>query len=469
MDGFKRRLSQSLQLRLSLALSLAILLVASLSALFSYLTAYDEALALQDNSLRQVAALYTRQGLQFHYPSAPLQSTGDDEETRIVIQYVADGAVVSHGDDSQLPLPIAASVADGWSTVVVGGEPFRVLVGQEASGRRFAVAQEIDSRNRDARASAWRALLPFAILFPILLLVVANLIRELFKPVASLAATLDTRDEQDLRPVDERLLASEIRPFVQAINRLLARVARGVEGQKRFVADAAHELRTPLTALSLQAQGLEDQALPARAQAQVAQLRLGIARSRKLIEQLLASASAQLGEPAAADASVHGAFRSVLEALMPLLEHKQLDVAVEGDDVRVPLADMHLHNVIRNLVENAIRHAPVGGQIVLQAGQGGGRVTLCVCDDGPGIPPHAWSRVFDPFYRVAPQGGEGAGLGLSIVQTLVQRSGGTAQVGFSDEAARRGCRVCLSWPVAAQKSTVADSSSERGAPWENAP
>jgi two-component system OmpR family sensor kinase len=84
-------------------------------------------------------------------------------------------------------------VADGLSTVAVGDEPFRVLVGKDGAGARFVVAQEIGSRNRDARESAWRALLPFAILFPVLLLVVADLIRKLFRPVATLAAMLDSR------------------------------------------------------------------------------------------------------------------------------------------------------------------------------------------------------------------------------------------------------------------------------------
>lgn len=445
MDGLKRHLNQSLQLRLSLGLSLAILLVATMSGVFSYFSAFDEALELQDNSLRQVAALYMRQGLAFHYPANEHSVPGDDEETRIVIQYLADGQAVSHADDSLLPLPIPGAVANGLSTVNVGNEPFRVLVNTDSSGKRFAVAQEIDSRNRDARDSAWRSLLPFAILFAILLVVVANLIRELFRPVASLAAMLDRRDDQDLRPIDERMLAIEIRPFIQAINRLLARVARTLESQKRFVADAAHELRTPLTALSLQVEGLEPEAMTARAQAQVAQLRLGIARSRKLIEQLLALASAQLGALPTPAVSLHEVCRRVLEDLMPLAEQKQLDIGLEGDDARLPIREVELRTVISNLVENAIRHAPVAGHVDLRVEQGVGQVTLSVSDDGPGIDPQEWERVFDPFYRGTGSVGEGSGLGLSIVRTIVQRCAGEVDVGYTDAARRQGWRVCLRW------------------------
>lgn len=446
MDGLKRRLRHSLQLRLSLALTLAILLVASLTGVFSYVSAYDEALEFQDNSLRQVAALYARQGVSFHYAANQAAPTGEDEENRIVIQFLADGAKASHGDDSLLPLPIPASVADGLSTVQVGDEPFRVLVARDATGERFVVAQEIHGRNRDARNSAWRALLPFAILFPILMLVVADLIRKLFRPVASVAAMLDSRAEQDLRPIDDQALASEIRPFVHAINRLLARVARSVEGQKRFVADAAHELRTPLTALSLQAEGLEGEPMSSRAQAQVTQLRRGIGRSRKLVEQLLALAAAQLGEQPVGSVSLHEVCRLVLEDLMPLAERKQLDIGVEGDDVLLAIREVELRAVVKNLVENAIRHAPLGGHVDVRMHKAAGVAELSVCDDGPGIPADEWERVFDPFYRGQGNQEEGSGLGLSIVRTIAQRTGGVIEVGFADAVIRHGWCVRLRWP-----------------------
>lgn len=446
MDGLERRLRRSLQLRLSLALSVAILLVASLTGVFSYLSAYDEALAFQDNSLRQVAALYARQGVSFHYAADQVMPTGEDEENRIVIQFLADGAKASHTDDSLLPLTIPATVADGLSTVQVGNEPFRVLVAKGPDGARFVVAQEIHGRNRDARESAWRALLPFAILFPILLLVVADLIRKLFKPVASLAATLDSRAEQDLRPIDDQALASEIRPFVQAINRLLARVARSMEEQKRFVADAAHELRTPLTALSLQAEGLEAETMSTRAQGQVLQLRRGIVRSRKLVEQLLALAGAQLGEQPAVSVSLHEMCRQVLEDLMPLVERKRLDIGVEGDDVQLVIREIELQAVIKNLLENAIRHAPMGGHVEVRTENTAVAAGLCVCDDGPGIAEDEWERVFDPFYRGQGNREEGSGLGLSIVRTIVQRTGGVIDVRFADAARQQGWCVHLHWP-----------------------
>ena len=228
MDGFKKRLSESVQLRLSLALSLTILLVAVVASVFAFVSALDEAHELQDETLHQVAILFDRQQMTLHYPHGP-DPAGDNEESRVVIQYLIDGRNASANTDETLPLPLPTTLADGLSTVDVGGEAFRVLVRTTARGERIAVAQEVDARNKDARESAWRSLLPFLILFPVLLLVVSDLVRKLFRPIATLAAQIDQRAEQELHPIDEQHLPTEIRPFVVAINRLLARVALSMD------------------------------------------------------------------------------------------------------------------------------------------------------------------------------------------------------------------------------------------------
>ena len=115
------------------------------------------------------------------------------------------------------------------------------------------MAQETGVRDEIARDSALRTLMPFLLLVPILLLIVADLVRKMFRPIASLSAEIDRHAEQELHSIEESHLPAEVRPFVVAINRLLARVDQSMETQRRFVADAAHELRSPLTALSLQA------------------------------------------------------------------------------------------------------------------------------------------------------------------------------------------------------------------------
>ena len=442
MDGFKKRLSESVQLRLSVALSLAILLVAVLAGIFAFVSAFDEAHELQDDTLHQVAVLFDRQQMTLQYPEGQ-RIEGDDEESRLIIQYLADGKNATGNTDEVIPLPLPTDLVDGLSTLQIGGEAFRVLVRTTVHGERIAVAQEVSARDKDARESAWRSLLPFLILFPVLLLVIGDLVRKLFRPIASLAAEVDRRAEQELYPVDEQHLPTEIRPFVVAINRLLGRVAQSVDSQRRFVADAAHELRSPMTALSLQAERLATADMSAAARERLLALSRGIERSRKLIDQLLSLAAAQsAAQRPQATVSVHDIYRQVLEDLLPLAERKHLDIGVEGEDVQVLINPMDGFTLVKNLVDNAIRYSPEGGKIDLWVTLEQGTARLQIKDCGPGISVDEYARVFDPFYRCLGSGETGSGLGLSIVREIAQRSGARVELGFADEINKTG--LCVS-------------------------
>lgn len=444
MDGFKRRLSDSVQSRLSITLSLAILIVALLAGAFAFISALDEAHEMQDESLRQVALLFDRQHMTLGYPAAA-QVVGDDEDSRITVQYLADSSKAVGTDDASIPLPFPLTLADGLSTQNIAGEHYRVLVRTTSAGERIAVAQEADVRNKEARESAWRSLLPFLILFPVLLLVVGDLVRKLFRPIATLAAEIDQRDQQVLHPIDEQHLPSEIRPFVVAINRLLKRVAQAMEAQRRFIADAAHELRSPMTALSLQAERLAAATMSADTRQNFLPLAQGIERSRKLIEQLLALAAAQsIAQRAEAAVSVHAVFRRVLEDLLPLAENKAIDIGVESvEDVQVVINELDLIILIKNLVDNAIRYTPAGGRVDLSVERTEQGVSIEIKDSGPGIRAEEQALVFDPFYRSLGTGEAGSGLGLSIVRAIAERTGIRVGLSFVDEVGRRGLRVSL--------------------------
>ncbi|WP_325985146.1 ATP-binding protein [Pseudomonas protegens] len=447
MDGFKRRLSESVQLRLSIALSVAVLIVALLAGVFAYVSAFDEALEMQDNTLRQVAALFERQHMTLAYPQPGQVVADDNEESRVIVQYLADGARAAADSDADIPLPLPTTLADGLSTLTVGGEPFRVLVKTTSAGLRIAVAQETGARDRDARESAWRGLLPFLILFPVLLLVIADLVRKLFRPIEQLAVEIDLRDQQELHPIDERHLPTEVRPFVRAINRLLLRVTQSMTTQRRFVADAAHELRSPLTALSLQAERLASVEMPSLARERLQLLRRGIERGRKLIDQLLGLASAQSAingrvEPV----SVHGVYRRVLEDLLPLAEDKAIDIGLEGGlDRQVLISQEDLLTLVKNLVDNAIRYSPQGGRVDLSVAQVQDEILLQVSDSGPGIAVAERERVFDPFHRGLGSDEVGSGLGLAIVKAIADRHAGRVWLDYSDQRAKRGLCVTVAF------------------------
>jgi two-component system OmpR family sensor kinase len=286
--------------------------------------------------------------------------------------------------------------------------------------------------------------LPFLILFPVLLLVVGDLVRKLFRPIAILSDEIDQRDEQALHPIDDNHLPTEIRPFVVAINRLLTRVAQSMEAQRRFIADAAHELRSPMTALSLQAERLSAVEMSAAASERLLPLSRGIERSRKLIDQLLALAAAQSSsDRSQTSVSVHEVYRRVLEDLLPLAERKRIDIGVESiEDVKVNINAVDLLILVKNLVDNAIRYTPAGGRVDLMVELTQEAVILQVKDSGPGISAEEQALVFDPFYRSLGTDEAGSGLGLSIVKAIADRAGAHIRLSFSDEVKKSG--LCVS-------------------------
>ena len=264
-----------------------------------------------------------------------------------------------------------------------------------ANKERVALAQDTELRNEIAIDGALRTLLPTVILIPVLIVVINMLIRRTFIPIEKLAHRMDQRNDNELGQVPTDGIPVEIRPFVGAINRLLARVSHSVEIQKRFIADAAHELRSPLTALSLQAESLDSENMSEPNQSKIQRLKEGLLRARNLLEQLLTLARTQgQQQNTFTSVSIGLIFRRVLEDLMPLVLKKQLDIGVVSEeDVSLFCNETEISTLIKNIVDNAIRYSPEYGQIDLAVGVCGGKVNIIVHDSGAGIPPEEISRV----------------------------------------------------------------------------
>ena len=346
-------------------------------------------------------------------------------------------------DNEARCLPLPATLKNGFHAFRHQNLDYRVYVHRLRDGSRIAVSQETRIRDQIARQSALYATLPLLLLVPVLLAVMLMLIRLMLRPLAELSRTVDARQEHDLKPLPKTDLPTELQPFVNAINGLLGRTGAAMESQRRFVADAAHELRSPLAALSLQAERLHAVPMSPEATERLETLQAGIRRSRHLLEQLLLLARAQNARwvqgQAAATATAASApavvavlpvMRRVLEDLLPLADQKGLNLGISAapdvahdaevdERIRVAADEMALYTLLRNLVDNAIRYTPAGGQIDLWVDQRSTEVVMAVQDDGPGIPAEERARVVDPFYRVLGTGESGSGLGLSIVDTLV--------------------------------------------------
>ncbi len=446
MDGLKEQLKHSIRLRLSLWLSAAILTMAVAAGAFSFVGAYDEAHETQDDVLHQVASLLRHQ-------RAALLDAADaadtDPEVRLFVQYLSP---TSSHRNTRAVLPLPSTLPDGLQTLALPRASYRVLVARLPTGERFAVAQETAVRDELAKDSALRTVLPMLILVPILLLVVADIVRKLLQPVASLAADIEGRGDGELHALPEQGLPTEIRPFVLAINRMLGRVSETLEGQRRFIADAAHELRSPMTAMSLHAERLAGSELSAEARERLAVLRSGIERGRALLEQLLDYARVQsVGAATPARCGVRAVLLRVLEDLMPLAEAKCIDIGIEGEeDATVAISEADLGTALKNLIENAIRYTPEAGRVDLGVRRDGTMAMLVVADSGPGIPPAERERVLQAFYRTLGSGQIGSGLGLAIVKAVVDRHGAQLRLDYADPETESGLRATLAIPLASQ-------------------
>lgn len=416
-------MNNSLQQRLSVWLSVAIIATGFLASGVSFWLAYDEAQEFQDDSLRQIATLVNTARI----PPDGQRSAGamdNDPEARIVVQRLASHQALA---SAQLALP--TDLTAGFHTIDVGGKQWRVYVHILKSGERIAVAQATQMRAEAARDSALRTLLPLLALIPLLVFVSRRLVSVGLAPVRALAQVADAQPEDRPTALPTAQVPVEIAPFVQSINRLLERINRMMEQQRRFIADAAHELRSPLTALSVQAQNLRQAGSLEAMRERVVPLLAGIERARHLTEQLLNLARTQAGSGSETNVDVSAMARELIAEYLPLAEAKRIDL---GLDETAPLslhaAPEALRLILRNGLENALKYTPEGGEVTLRLMSDQDNAVIEIVDNGPGIPPSERDRVFDSFYRVPGTPGEGSGLGLAIARAAASRLGGTVSL-----------------------------------------
>jgi len=443
MDGFQKKIRQSLQYRLSIWLAGCIIGVTLVGVALSFTHALHEANEFQDDQLRQIAALID----DHHLPLTPRDGedvlVGDDD-TRVVVQLLRSTQASTRDADYNF-LHFPSGLPNGIQTITARGIVWRLFIKPLTSDMRIAVSQPIAVRDEIAQDSALRTLAPLLLLLPLLIVLIALLTKKMFAPVQRLALQLDRRDEQELGILDEKDLPLEIKPFVAAINRLLVRVERSASVHRRFIADAAHELRSPMTALSLQAERLAQTDLLPEAKIRVATLRQGIFRTQSLVNQLLTLARIQEQKhdhPIAI--SLQRAIRQVLEDLMPQVVHKKIDLGMNDSvDVHIMADEIELRILIKNLLDNAIRYTPAGGRIELELTMSQQHVRLEINDSGTGIAEQDRERVFDPFYRVLGNDENGSGLGLSIARMAARRIAASIELHHTHASPPHGLSVVI--------------------------
>ena len=432
--------THSLRSRLLWFVLVAILLAAVLQAATAYRSALQQADAMFDDHLQQVA-----RSLRSSIPlgSLPAEGEGDTDFDLYVQIWGKDGTQLFRSSHSALP-PRAVL---GFSEVEANGSRYRVY-SLQAPLQTVQIAQDLSARTARAQALAAKTVLPFVLLTPLLMLAVWWVINRSLAPIERARRDVARRAADDFSPLADTGLPDEVRPLVDELNLLFGRVRSAFETQKNFVADAAHELRSPLTALKLQAQALR-QAGGAGTHGQqptlepdVARLNLGIDRAIRLVEQLLILARAEASASSAPVTCVDmtEVIKLAVADVLPQAGHKQIDLGLTGDTPKQPVLvtgqSDALRMMLRNLLDNAVKYAPVSGQVDVSLCLEGEHCILSIEDSGPGISREDQGRVFDRFFRATASAHEtGSGLGLAIVKAIAAQHGAAVTL---EQSARLG-------------------------------
>ncbi|MEN4919025.1 ATP-binding protein [Achromobacter spanius] len=363
------------------------------------------------------------------------------------------GQVLLRGEDApKRPFVDPDRRGDRYYDVRADGEDWRVYVRHhDTLGFSAQVGQELDDRTDliwDMLESlAW----PLVGLWVLLGLINWLLIWRLLKPLERMARGIEAKSPADLSPVADDSQAYEVRSVVAALNRLLGRLDRALEGERRFTADAAHELRTPLAALASRIQVLQrshpaEQA-PALA-AQLQRLRADMMRATALVENLLQLARL---DPQSADALPRE--RIAAQALLQdAADACAQGAAARGATITVDVREPELYGnrdalftALRNLIHNAISYGRRNGQVLVAAERIGQHVALSVSDDGDGVSPADLERLTQRFFRVLGSDVPGNGLGLSIVARVAEVH--RAELRFGPGLNGRGLGVTLLLPA----------------------
>ena len=249
------------------------------------------------------------------------------------------------------------------------------------------------------------------------------------RPVYRLRKQVSERPRSDLSRIDVGSVPAELRPLIEAINDQTAQVARMSAAQKQFVADAAHQLKTPLTLLRMQADFASKQTAMEGVNEVLDDMRASTERVSRLVDQLLALNRAEAAAPVLADLDFTDLARATTFEWLPLALAKSVDLGFEGEaPARIRGNPVLLHELVGNLVDNAIRFTPRGGKVTVRVASEGDAVVLGVEDTGPGVPAEERARIFDRFYQIAGRESAGCGLGLAIAREIALLHGATIDV-----------------------------------------
>ncbi len=431
---------------LTMALS-AIALVWLAAAAFTYVDARRELNEVLDAHLAQASTLLVAQAtheleeIETEHGSLPHKYS-----LQVAFQIWQDGNRLRL-HSANAPNEPLASQEGGFSNVIIGGQHWRVFsTWDDTHTWLIHVAEKTDVRDELARGIAANLLWPLWIALPLLGMLLWIAVRGGLRPLTRLTREVAQRAPDNLAPLDATATPLEVTPLIKRLNQLFTRIGSTLENERRFTADAAHELRTPVAAIKAQAQVAQGATSDDERSHALASAIAGCDRATHLIEQLLTLAHL---ENVAADALESSALRALTAGVMAEIAPAALDRGVQlelsdGEEVIVNGLPTLLTIMLRNLVNNAVRHTPTGTTVRVEVFALQGKPCISICDDGLGLPAEELEKISQRFYRPLGTTASGSGLGLSIVRRIAELH--HAQLSFSSGETKSGLKVTIIFP-----------------------
>jgi two-component system, OmpR family, sensor histidine kinase TctE len=439
---------KSLRLQLLAWLLVPLPALVAINTWLSYRQAAQTATAVQDRmlmgALRIIAEqTYYRAGeLHVEVPPAALELFESASDDRVYYRVLSPRGTLLLGYP-ELPSPAAPPRSEEFThfDATMRGEPVRVavlahpLIGTPGSEAVLIEVAQTLHANRELASQIWRQAIQHQVIILALAIVLVWLgLRFGLAPLLRLRDAVLERRPGTLARLDAATVPHELAPLVQALNEYVRRLDQHMAEHGRFVAYASHQLRTALTVLNTQVTYALSSADAASREEALRAMRDGVRNAIRLVNQLLtlfvAEAARQAGEREA-QVDLAPVVKQVLEELAAAAHAKSIDLGFEQRGSALVRGSVPmLHELVANLIDNAIRYTPDGGVVTAVLEASAARVTLRIEDNGPGIPAEERERVFERFYRHDAAASGGCGLGLPIVREIAAASG--ARVALSE-------------------------------------
>jgi len=398
-----------------------------LAALRGYQSSMAEAERLFDKQLLDTARLIA----SIHTERSAGNIGGD---ASLAFQVWRDGRLLAASRNA--PATPIGPFEHGFGFANFAGYRWRTAAWLDPAGGDWTlVADRTDLRYALAENVILESLLPMLAGLPVVGVLIWLIVTGGLRPLRALAHELGSRQADDLRPLSIAAPKKELAQIVTSCNGLLQRLETSLLRERQFASDAAHELRTPIAALKLEvynlAQDLGDDAGLTR------ELEHTVNRLGHIVEQILDlyRSSPDRFNAAFERLDLAALAREVMAGEYAAFEARRQSLAFEGSPCPVEGDRFALRTLLQNLLSNANKYTPAGGQVLVSIRRHGDRAILTVEDSGPGIPDDQRESVFERFYRIGrdrhPSGQPGCGLGLAIVRRLVELHHGRIEVARS--------------------------------------